>query len=382
MPDRSGRRLSAGAATLSNDAGHLQAGWLDLNLAQLSNVQGVVLQTGERDSRLAGLQQLDNRSGTIQSQATNFQISSEVLDSAQGNILHTGSGLLALQATTLDNRSGRIDSLGTLSVAAGGDIDNQSGLLSGRQALAVNAANLDNRAGHVQSAQGAVDLQLAGRLRNDDPQAVVLAGTDLWSWLVGGTGAMTLLLGAYIAMFQNDLKRVLAYSTISHLGLITLLLGLNSPLAAVAAVFHIMNHATFKASLFMAAGIVDHETGTRDIRRLNGLIRAMPRTGVLALVATGAMAGVPLLNGFLSKEMFFAETVFLSTHSIVEVALPVLATVASAFAVVYSLRFGYDIFFGAPSTDSIASLNRACARASCPIFCSSRPKRTRASSPE
>src|SRR5690606_35388463 len=113
-------------------------------------------------------------------------------------------------------------------------------------------------------------------------------------------------------MFQNELKRVLAYSTISSLGLITLLFGLNSPLAAVAGVFHIMNHATFKASLFMAAGVVDHETGTRDIRRLNGLIRHMPHTGTLALVATGAMAGVPLLNGFLSKEMFFAETMFFS----------------------------------------------------------------------
>jgi multicomponent K+:H+ antiporter subunit A len=178
----------------------------------------------------------------------------------------------------------------------------------------------------------------------------VLAGTELWFWLVGGAGATTLLLGAYVAMFQHDLKRVLAYSTISHLGLITLLFGLNSSLAAVAGVFHIMNHATFKASLFMAAGVVDHETGTRDIRRLNGLIRFMPRTGILALVASGAMAGVPLLNGFLSKEMFFAETVFLSSHPWVEVGLPALATVAAIFAVVYSLRFGYDIFFGPPST--------------------------------
>lgn len=179
----------------------------------------------------------------------------------------------------------------------------------------------------------------------------VLSGTELWFWMVSGTGATTLLLGAYIAMFQHDLKRVLAYSTLSHLGLITLLFGLNSPLAAVAAVFHIMNHATFKASLFMAAGIVDHETGTRDIRRLTGLMRFMPRTGTLALVATGAMAGVPLLNGFLSKEMFFAETIFLSSHRGVEVALPLLATVAAIFAVVYSLRFGYDIFFGPPSKD-------------------------------
>ena len=69
-----------------------------------------------------------------------------------------------------------------------------------------------------------------------------------------------------------------------------------------------MNHATFKASLFMAAGIIDHETGTRDIRRLSGLYRFMPITATLAMVAAAAMAGVPLLNGFLSKEMFFAET--------------------------------------------------------------------------
>ena len=179
----------------------------------------------------------------------------------------------------------------------------------------------------------------------------VLSGTEWWFWLVAGTGGLTLLLGAFIAMFQNDLKRLLAYSTISHLGLITLLFGLNSPLAAVAGVFHIINHATFKASLFMAAGIVDHETGTRDISRLNGLIRAMPRTGALALVATAAMAGVPLLNGFLSKEMFFAETIYVSSQPWVGWSMPVLATVASVFAVVYSLRFGYDIFFGEPSTD-------------------------------
>ncbi len=76
---------------------------------------------------------------------------------------------------------------------------------------------------------------------------------------------------AYVAIFQNDLKGLLAYSTISHLGLITLLIGLDRPLGIVAAIFHMMNHATFKASLFMAAGIIDHETGTRDIRRLSGL---------------------------------------------------------------------------------------------------------------
>ena len=176
----------------------------------------------------------------------------------------------------------------------------------------------------------------------------VLSGTDTWFYLVGGAGLVTLLLGACIAMFQNDLKGVLAYSTISHLGLITLLLGLDSPLAAVAAVFHILNHATFKASLFMAVGIIDHETGTRDMRRLHGLFASMPRTGVLAIIACGAMGGVPLLNGFLSKEMFFAETVMLQFSPLVEFGLPLAATVAGVFAVVYSLRIAHHVFFGEP----------------------------------
>ena len=178
-----------------------------------------------------------------------------------------------------------------------------------------------------------------------------LSGTEEWFWIVSGAGACTLVLGAYCAMFQNDLKGLLAYSTISHLGLITLLLGLNSPLAAVAAVFHILNHATFKASLFMAAGIIDHESGTRDIRKLSGLFKLMPYTATLAMVASASMAGVPLLNGFLSKEMFFAETVFINSTAWVEIALPVIATIAGTFSVAYALRFTVDVFFGPPPTD-------------------------------
>ena len=178
-----------------------------------------------------------------------------------------------------------------------------------------------------------------------------LSGSEEWFYIVGGAGAITLLLGAYCAIFQNDLKGLLAYSTISHLGLITLLLGLNSPLAAVAAVFHILNHATFKASLFMAAGIIDHESGTRDIRKLSGLVRLIPFTATLAMVASASMAGVPLLNGFLSKEMFFAETVFISSTAWVEFALPVIATIAGTFSVVYALRFTVDVFFGPAATN-------------------------------
>ena len=179
----------------------------------------------------------------------------------------------------------------------------------------------------------------------------VMGDTEAWFWLVGGAGVCTFLVGGYAAMFQNDLKGLLAYSTISHLGLIVLLLGLNSRLAAVAAVFHIINHATFKASLFMAAGIIDHESGTRDIRRLSGLRLMMPITATLAAVASAAMAGVPLLNGFLSKEMFFAETVYLDVSPLVGMALPTAATLGGMFSVAYSLRFVVDVFGGPPATD-------------------------------
>lgn len=178
-----------------------------------------------------------------------------------------------------------------------------------------------------------------------------LSGTFEWFWIVGAAGMITLLLGAYFAMFQQDMKGLLAYSTISHLGLITTLLSLSSPLATVAAIFHMLNHATFKASLFMAAGIIDHETGTRDLRRLSGLFRFMPYTATLAIVASAAMAGVPLLNGFLSKEMFFAEAVETHADSILDRILPYVATVASAFSVAYSLRFIHSVFFGPPPVD-------------------------------
>jgi multicomponent K+:H+ antiporter subunit A len=179
----------------------------------------------------------------------------------------------------------------------------------------------------------------------------VLAGTDAWFWIVGSVGLATFLLGAFLAIYQQDLKGLLAYSTISHLGLITLMLGIGTPLGAAAAIFHMVNHATFKASLFMAAGIIDHETGTRDIRRLSGLIHVMPITVTLATVAAAAMAGVPLLNGFLSKEMFFAETVETLVDSALDDVLPYVVTLAAGFSVAYSLRLIHQVFLGSPATD-------------------------------
>ena len=179
----------------------------------------------------------------------------------------------------------------------------------------------------------------------------VFAGTELWLWLVGGAGLATVAMSAYWAIFKNDLKGLLAYSTISHLGLITLLFGFGTPMAAVAGVFHILNHCAFKAALFMTAGIVDHEAGTRDIRKLGGLRFALPVTATLATVAAAAMAGVPPLNGFLSKEMWFEEALHLRVPGVPTWALPAAVVFAALLSVTYSIRFVRDTFFG-PARDS------------------------------
>jgi multicomponent K+:H+ antiporter subunit A len=179
----------------------------------------------------------------------------------------------------------------------------------------------------------------------------VLGGTGLFEGIVATTGLATMVFAAYVAVFKHDLKGLLAYSTISHLGLITFLIGLASPLSAVAAVFHILNHATFKASLFMTAGIIDHETGTRDMRRLAGLMKLMPWTATLAMIAAASMAGIPLANGFISKEMFFAEAVGIERGAVWGVLVPLAATVGGICSVAYSLRFIHDVFFNGEPKD-------------------------------
>jgi multicomponent K+:H+ antiporter subunit A len=179
----------------------------------------------------------------------------------------------------------------------------------------------------------------------------VLGGSALFEVLVAGAGLATMLFAAYVAVFKHDLKGLLAYSTISHLGLIVFLIGLDSPLSAVAAVFHILNHATFKAALFMTAGIIDHETGTRDMRRLAGLLRPMPWTATLAMIAAAAMAGVPLLNGFLSKEMMFDESLRSRIGPLGSNVVVVLVALAATCSVAYSLRFIHDVFFNGEPRD-------------------------------
>ncbi|MFN4154819.1 MAG: monovalent cation/H+ antiporter subunit A [Paracoccaceae bacterium] len=178
----------------------------------------------------------------------------------------------------------------------------------------------------------------------------VLAGTPEWFYIVATTGLITMVMAAKIALFKDDLKALLAYSTVSHLGLITMLLGFGTKAAATVAVFHIINHATFKAALFMSAGIVDHETHTRDLKRLGGLRTLMPITFTIVTIASLSMAGIPPLNGFLSKELMLEEaahTAWMANPWL----LGALATIGALFSVAYSFRFLAHGFLGPVRSD-------------------------------
>lgn len=178
----------------------------------------------------------------------------------------------------------------------------------------------------------------------------VLSGTPEWFMIVTTAGLVTMVLGAVIALFKHDLKALLAFSTVSQLGLITMLLGTGTAFGAMAAVFHILNHATFKAALFMSAGIIDHEVHTRDIRKLGGLRLLMPITFGIVSLAALSMAGIPLLNGFLSKEMMLEET----TRTVLfdsPWVVPGLAVFGSLFSAAYSFRLIGHVFLGPKRDD-------------------------------
>ncbi|WP_147802969.1 Na+/H+ antiporter subunit A [Alkalicoccus halolimnae] len=186
-----------------------------------------------------------------------------------------------------------------------------------------------------------------------------------WFWILIIFGLTTLTWGSISAIRQTDLKGILAFSTVSQLGLIMSLLGMSSAAlhydivntetlyttAAMAAVLHLINHATFKGSLFMAVGIIDHETGTRDIRKLGGLMAIMPVTFTISLIGLASMAGLPPFNGFLSKELFFTASLNVASLDIFNLEtlgffIPVVAWIASVFTFVYSMLIFTKTFTG------------------------------------
>ncbi len=133
----------------------------------------------------------------------------------------------------------------------------------------------------------------------------LLGGTEVWHTVVAGVGAATMLTGALLALPQTDLKRMLAYSTVSGLGTLTLLLGIGTTLATKAAAVFLIVHALYKGALFMVAGAVDHAAGTRDVRAISGLFKVMPITALAAGAAALSMSGFPPLLGFISKELVY-----------------------------------------------------------------------------
>jgi multicomponent Na+:H+ antiporter subunit A len=133
----------------------------------------------------------------------------------------------------------------------------------------------------------------------------VLGATPAWVAIVSTIGAVTMVVGAYLSLRETYLKRILAYSTLSVLGVIVLLLGLSTELSIKAALVFILAHAMYKGALFLVAGTIDHETGERDVTRLGGLWRKMPVTAMAAVLAAWSMAGIVPMFGFIGKESLF-----------------------------------------------------------------------------
>jgi multicomponent Na+:H+ antiporter subunit A len=170
-----------------------------------------------------------------------------------------------------------------------------------------------------------------------------LGGTDIWQFVLVTFGAATMFLGAYLAVQRTDLKQLLAYTTVSSLGTLTLLIGIGTDVALKAAMVFLVVHSLYKGALFMVAGTIDHETGTRDVRILGGLRKLMPLTAVGAGVAALSMAGIPPLFGFIGKELIYEAALDLDTFAIV---LAVVAVASNVLMVVVAGITGIQPFIG------------------------------------
>jgi len=161
-----------------------------------------------------------------------------------------------------------------------------------------------------------------------------------WAQTVMWIGVITAGLAGLAAVVQSDLKRLLAYSTISQLGLMMFAIGTGG---IVAAQFHLLSHAIFKALLFLCAGSVIHAVGSRDINKMGGLGKKMPITAVCFLVGACALSGIPFFNGFWSKDMIFA-----SAYESGNYAPFILAVIAAGLTVAYAFKAFAAVFLGKP----------------------------------
>ncbi len=175
-----------------------------------------------------------------------------------------------------------------------------------------------------------------------------LGFTESWFWLLTLVGMITMLVGAYLGLKQNDLKALLAYSTISQLGILVMLIGQEDGAGYKALVIGVVAHALYKSALFLVAGIVDHETGTRDLRRLGGLRKAMPYTFGLAFIAGLSMAGLPPLFGFLAKETLLATAIHPTLPASIAWLLPWASVLAGALMLAQAGLLVWDTFMGQP----------------------------------
>lgn len=171
----------------------------------------------------------------------------------------------------------------------------------------------------------------------------ILGGTGAWIWTLSIVGGTTMLVGAVGALRHTDLKKVLAYSTITALGTLVVLLGLSYGASIKAAIVFLLVHALYKSGLFLVAGTVDHETGTRDLTQLGGLRRAMPMTALAAVLAGLSMAGLPPLFGFVGKELVYKAKLGVEN---LDWLLPAVAVTANALTVVAAGLLVAKPFFG------------------------------------
>ena len=181
----------------------------------------------------------------------------------------------------------------------------------------------------------------------------VLGMTETWFWLLTLTGMATMLTGAVLGLKKNDLKAVLAYSTICQLGILMMMIGQDMAISFKALIIGILAHALYKSSLFLVVGIVDHETGTRDLRRLGGLRRTMPFTFTIGLLAALSMAGLPPLFGFLAKETLLATAAHPSLPGSVAWIFVIASVLTGALMLAISGRLLWDTFMGTPRDPAI-----------------------------